>query len=86
MTGVFFSQGEVYCSEPGSRYESFHRTMMKVRKSSAESRKASTENNNQGYVNYAVEDHHTEMVEQPSMSETERNLRLRMAKRDAMMR
>ena len=39
------------------------------------------ENNNQGYVNYGSDD-----PDQSVMSETEKSLRLRMAKRDAMMR
>ena len=78
-----------------SRYESFHRTMMAARERARRTsmsilgndhRKSSVaarlENNNQGYVNYGGDSD----VLDPSMSETERNLRLRMAKRDALMR
>ena len=72
------------CDEPESKYESFHRTVMvareKARKiSTTKDRKRSAENNNQGFVNYGV-------VEEETMSETERNLRQRMKKRSAMMR
>jgi len=52
----------------------------KARKiSTTKERKRSAENNNQGFVNYGV-------VEEETMSETERNLRQRMKKRSAMMR
>ena len=83
------------CDEPGSKYESFHRTMMaareKVRKAStatnSERKKSSVslsgsaENNNQGFVNYAAA-----IEDESTMSETEKNLRQRMKKRSAMMR
>ena len=61
----------------------------------SENRKASTrsagqgvrdltmENNNLGYINYGES---REVLEHSVMSETEKKLRLRMAKRDALMR
>ena len=84
------------CAEPESKYESFQRTMMaareRARKTSrsilgpSEIRKVSSinsaENNNQGYVNYGI----AEADLDPSMSETEKSLRMRMRKRDAVMR
>ena len=90
------------CAEPESRYESFHRTMMAARERArrtsisilggGDHRKSSTashlntENNNQGYVNYGGEGIHDIIPGDHSMSETEKSLRLRMAKRDALMR
>ena len=65
--------------------ERARRTSMSIlgndhRKSSAAAR---LENNNQGYVNYGGD---SDVLDPSMMSETERNLRLRMAKRDALMR
>lgn len=89
------------CAEPESRYESFHRTMMAARERArrtsivllgGEQRKhsrrasASLENNNQGYVNYGASDPEIQMNIEPSMSETEKSLRMRMSQRDALRR
>ena len=81
------------CTEPESKYESFHRTMMSARErarktsrtilkpSSSRKSSAAPENNNPGYGNYSgsLEDY-------GSMSETERSLRMRMRKKASLMR
>ena len=62
-----------------------------LRKSSAVALRKGSENNNQGFVNYGGSGlselpENIAEEENPSMTETEKNLKLRMRKRDAIMR